>query len=78
MGGRAIACLDARDRNVLGFRRDLLTAAAYGVDAFLLVFGDRPEVGRRTDEVTVRRMIEELRASARAPCSPAPRRSGPV
>jgi len=32
MGGRAIACLNARDRNVLGFRRDLLTAAAYGVD----------------------------------------------
>ena len=31
MGGRAIACLNARDRNTLGFRRDLLTAAAYGV-----------------------------------------------
>ena len=31
MGGRAIACLNSRDRNVLGFRRDLLTAAAYGV-----------------------------------------------
>jgi methylenetetrahydrofolate reductase (NADPH) len=30
MGGRAIACLNSRDRNVLGFRRDLLTAAAYG------------------------------------------------
>ena len=28
MGGRSIACLNARDRNVLGFRRDLLTAAA--------------------------------------------------
>jgi len=33
MGGRAIACLNARDRNALGFRRDLLTGAAYGVDA---------------------------------------------
>jgi 5,10-methylenetetrahydrofolate reductase len=43
MGGRAIACLNARDRNVLGFRRDLLTAAAYGVDEFLFVYGDRPE-----------------------------------
>ena len=32
MGGRSIACLNARDRNLLGFRRDLLTAAAYGVD----------------------------------------------
>ena len=28
MGGRSIACLIARDRNLLGFRRDLLTAAA--------------------------------------------------
>ena len=47
MGGRAIACLNARDRNTLGFRRDLLTAAAYGVDEFLFVYGDRPESGRR-------------------------------
>ena len=46
MGGRSIACLNARDRNVLGFRRDLLTAAAYGVDQFLFVYGDRP---RRVD-----------------------------
>ena len=46
MGGRAIACLNARDRNLLGFRRDLLTAAAYGVDEFLLVYGDRPETGK--------------------------------
>jgi 5,10-methylenetetrahydrofolate reductase len=43
MGGRSIACLNARDRNMLGFRRDLLTAAAYGVDEFLFVYGDRPE-----------------------------------
>lgn len=35
MGGRSIACLNARDRNLLGFRRDMLTAAAYGVDQFL-------------------------------------------
>ena len=48
MGGRAIACLNARDRNVLGFRRDLLTAAAYGVDEFLFVYGDRPETGGGT------------------------------
>jgi hypothetical protein len=26
----------------LGFRRDLLTAAAYGVDQFLFVYGDKP------------------------------------
>ena len=59
MGGRSIACLNARDRNVLGFRRDLLTAAAYGVDEFLFVYGDRPETGRRSDDLTVRSMIEE-------------------
>ncbi len=61
MGGRAIACINARDRNVLGFRRDLLTAAAYGVEEFLLVYGDRPDVGRRSDDVSVRRMLEEIR-----------------
>lgn len=64
MGGRAIACLNARDRNVLGFRRDLLTAAAYGVDEFLFVYGDRPETGRRSDDVTVRSMIAESRRFA--------------
>jgi 5,10-methylenetetrahydrofolate reductase len=61
MGGRAIACLNARDRNVLGFRRDLLTAAAYGVDEFLFVYGDRPESGARSDDLTVRAMIAEAR-----------------
>jgi|tagenome__1003787_1003787.scaffolds.fasta_scaffold20869187_2 methylenetetrahydrofolate reductase (NADPH) len=62
MGGRSIACLNARDRNLLGFRRDLLTAAAYGVDQFLFVYGDRPQSGARTGQLTVRSMIEELRA----------------
>lgn len=61
MGGRAIACLNARDRNTLGFRRDLLTAAAYGVREFLFVYGDRPESGRRSDDLTVRSMIEQAR-----------------
>lgn len=61
MGGRAIACLNARDRNVLGFQRDLLTAAAYGVDEFLFVYGDRPESGRRSDDLTVRSMLGEAR-----------------
>jgi methylenetetrahydrofolate reductase (NADPH) len=61
MGGQAIACLNARDRNVLGFRRDLLTAAAYGVEEFLFVYGDRPESGSRSDDLTVRKMIEEAR-----------------
>ena len=61
MGGRALACLNARDRNLLGFRRDLLTAAAYGVDEFLFVYGDAPSSGARTGELTVRAMVEELR-----------------
>src|SRR3974377_1080875 len=61
MGGRSIACLNARDRTLLGFRRDLMTAAAYGVDEFLLVFGDRPAHGERTGELTVRSMLGELR-----------------
>jgi methylenetetrahydrofolate reductase (NADPH) len=64
MGGRSIACLNARDRNVLGFRRDLLTAAAYEVDEFLFVYGDRPETGRRSDDLTVRTMLDEARQFA--------------
>jgi methylenetetrahydrofolate reductase (NADPH) len=64
MGGRSIACLNARDRNLLGLRRDLLTAAAYRVDEFLLVYGDKPSAGRRSTELTVRSMIEEVRRAA--------------
>src|SRR5438132_12704496 len=64
MGGRSIACLNARDRNLLGFRRDLLTAAAYGVDQFLFVYGDKPTSGGRTSELTVRAMIDEARSLA--------------
>jgi 5,10-methylenetetrahydrofolate reductase len=67
MGGRAIACINARDRNVLGFQRDLLTAAAYGVKEFLFVYGDRPESGSRSDDLSVRSMlIEARRFAARA------------
>src|SRR3954447_25105346 len=62
MGGRSIACLNSRDRNLLGFRRDLLTAAAYGVDQFLFVYGDKPSAGGRTSDLTVRSMIEEARS----------------
>jgi 5,10-methylenetetrahydrofolate reductase len=64
MGGRSIACINARDRNILGFQRDLLTAAAYGVDEFLFVYGDRPESGARSDDLTVRTMIAEARRFA--------------
>jgi len=61
MGGRAIPCLNARDRNLLGFRRDLLTAAAYGFDHLLFVHGDPPSAGKRTEELNVRDMIDEAR-----------------
>ena len=61
MGGRSIACLNSRDRNLLGLRRDLLTAAAYGVSRFLFVHGDKPTAGDRTSGLTVRSMMEEAR-----------------
>lgn len=67
LGGRSVACLNARDRNLLGFRRDLLTAAAYGVDHFLFVYGDPPKEGRRTEDLTVRGMIDEVRSFGDGP-----------
>ncbi len=62
LGGTAVACVNSRDRNLLGFRRDLLTAAAYGVDEFLFVRGDDPAIGTRSTDLTVRRMIDEAHA----------------
>ena len=51
--GRAqIACINSRDRNLLGFRRDLLTAAAYGVGAVPVRRPRQARLGRadqRTD-----------------------------
>ncbi len=61
VGGRNIVCLNARDRNLLGLRRDLLTAAAYGVTEFVFVHGDRPTAGARTGDLTVPMMIDEAR-----------------
>lgn len=61
MGVKAIACLNSRDRNRLGFQRDLLTAAAYGVERLLCVFGDDPASGTRANDLTVRGMLEEVR-----------------
>jgi 5,10-methylenetetrahydrofolate reductase len=61
LGGNPVACVNSRDRNLLGFRRDLLTAAAYGVRDFLFVRGDDPQVGTRSTDLTVRRMIDEAR-----------------
>ncbi len=63
LGGRAVACVNSRDRNLLGFRRDLLTASAYGVTDFLFVRGDDPPEGAaRSGDLTVGRMIREARA----------------
>ncbi|WP_035920658.1 methylenetetrahydrofolate reductase [Frankia sp. QA3] len=67
MGGRSIACVNARDRNLLGLRRDLLTAAAYGVEEFLFVHGDKPTVGNRSGELTVRAMMDAARAAGADP-----------
>ncbi len=39
-GVPAVACLNARDRNLLGLRRDLLTARVLGIREVLLVRGD--------------------------------------
>jgi 5,10-methylenetetrahydrofolate reductase len=64
MGSRSIACVNSRDRNLLGFRRDLLTAAAYGVEEFLFVRGDQPTAGGRTGQLTVRSMIDEVRRTS--------------
>src|ERR1700722_7042405 len=64
MGGRSIACLNSRDRNLLGFRRDLLTAAAYGVREFLFVYGDKPGSGGRARELPVRARGEGARGGA--------------
>lgn len=61
LGGSAVACVNSRDRNLLGFRRDLLTAAAYGVDSFLFVRGDEPSEGTRSTDLTVGRMMEEAK-----------------
>ena len=61
MGCDAIACVNSRDRNRLGFRRDLLTAGAYGVERLLCVYGDAPESGARARDLNVRTMLEEVR-----------------
>lgn len=63
-GHRAIACLNARDRNLLGFQRDLLTCSFEGVEELLFVYGDNPDVGTRAADLTVRTMLDEARRRA--------------
>lgn len=67
LGGRSILCLNSRDRNLLGVRRDLLTAGAYGIDRLLCVRGDAPSAGTRAGDLTVARMIEEVRSFGSGP-----------
>lgn len=59
LGIRAFACLNARDRNLLGLHRDAVTAAAYGVEGLLFVYGDAPSRGDRSS-TTVRQMLGEV------------------
>jgi 5,10-methylenetetrahydrofolate reductase len=62
-GAPAAVCLNARDRNLTGLRRDLLTAAAVGVGRVLCVFGDAPAAGARTDDLSVPVMLGETSAA---------------
>jgi methylenetetrahydrofolate reductase (NADPH) len=61
MGAHPIACINSRDRNLLGFKRDLLTAGACGVTDLLFVFGDRPASGARSHDLNVASMLAEAR-----------------
>jgi 5,10-methylenetetrahydrofolate reductase len=67
MGGRSVACVNARDRNLLGLRRDVLTAAAYGVNEFLLVYGDRSQPGAAGDGLTIGSMLDDIRMFSDGP-----------
>ena len=64
-GSAPIACLNARDRNVLGLQRDLLTAVATGTRELLFVGGDPMPDGSRSG-LTVRSMIDHTRAFTEA------------
>jgi len=61
MGSEAIACVNSRDRNRLGFRRDLLTAAAYG-----------PRTGRRPEWDAAKGTVGTALAAARGSSSGCP------
>ena len=67
MGGRSVACINARDRNALGLRRDVLTAAAYGVREFLLVYGDRANPAASGDGLTIGGMLDDIRTFSDGP-----------
>ena len=63
-GARVTAVLDARDRNRLGLRRDLLGLLALGVRDVLLLRGDPSEDDAEDGPLRVRTMLDEARALA--------------
>lgn len=63
-GHEAVAVLNARDRNTLGLRRDLLGLLALGVHEVLLLRGDRPDSDAEDGPLTVGAMLREARAVA--------------
>ncbi|MDD7964264.1 hypothetical protein [Actinomycetospora lemnae] len=63
-GHETVAVLNARDRNTLGLRRDLLGLLALGVHEVLLLRGDRPDDEREDGPLTVGAMLREARALA--------------
>jgi hypothetical protein len=63
-GFQAIPAVNARDRNHLRLRSDLMTLQAYGVDEVLFLYGDRIAQGR--SGLTVREMLgDEVGAGLR-------------
>jgi methylenetetrahydrofolate reductase (NADPH) len=63
-GARVSAVLNARDRNRLGLRRDLLGLLALGVGEVLLLRGDPPDDEAEDGPLGVRTMLDEARALA--------------
>ncbi|HWD09854.1 MAG TPA: methylenetetrahydrofolate reductase [Actinomycetota bacterium] len=56
-GFTPIVALNARDRNHLRFRSDLMTLSAFGIEDVLLLYGDTIDHGR--SDLTVRSMLAE-------------------
>jgi 5,10-methylenetetrahydrofolate reductase len=63
-GATVTAVLNARDRNRLGLRRDLLGLLALGVRDVLLLRGDPPEDSAEDGPLRVRAMLDEARGLA--------------
>ena len=57
MGVSPIVALNARDRNHLRLRSDLLTLKAFGIEEALLLYGDHIDYGR--SDLTVRSMLAD-------------------